>query len=98
MSHTVKCSDYRDAKALSVFLQTHWGNAIRFGNGCTIHLEDDDEVIWGGDPYGQDWGCDYEPGWEAEIHTWLLYWDEPRDEAGQLYPDELRDPETGHLI
>lgn len=74
----------QDYRHLLEFLSQNLGNNINFDNGCFLSLKDDNGFIWGTDPYGQDWGCNLDDGWESKIKSWLEYWDESRDEWGQL--------------
>ena len=73
-----------DYNSLPQWLRDNWGVKVEFNNGCVVWLENDLEMIWGTDPYGQDWGCNYKSGWDLSIINWLKYWDVERTESGGL--------------
>lgn len=60
------------------------GFRIRFSNGCYINLKDDNGVFWGTGPYGLDWICNSDESWIDSVCAWLKYWNENRDEAGNI--------------
>lgn len=80
----------RDYAGLTEFLNKHWGCDAEFSNGCSIYLTDDNGLLWGTTPYGQDWACNYREGWEGRVKAWLVYWDAPRDEWGHELPTGFR--------
>ncbi len=73
-----------DYSGLLPWLRDNWGAKAEFDNGCIVWLEDDLQMIWGADPYGLDWGCNYKEGWEFLIKNWLTYWDNDRTETDDL--------------
>lgn len=60
------------------------GKNVKFFNGCTVCLMDDDGIFWGTDPYGLVWACYGSDNWVKSILNWFKYWDESRDETGAL--------------
>jgi hypothetical protein len=52
---------------------------VKFSNGCSIYFDDD---YWGGDtPYGVETSFNKNI---SEVLNWLKYWDDDRDEYGNL--------------
>lgn len=72
---------------LLTWLNENWGRTVVFDNGCSVCLQNDNNIIWRTDPYGQDSGCNYVDGWENNIREWVKYWNEPRTETGNLILD-----------
>lgn len=68
------------------WMSSNFGKTVEFKNGCTVFLEDDSGCIWGTNPYGQDWACNYKKDWQGQVVNWLVYWDAPRTETGDLIP------------
>lgn len=60
------------------------GRYAEFSNGCSLNLKDDHGTHWGSTPYGTDWACDAGAGAIQSIKDWLAYWNEDRDENGNL--------------
>lgn len=60
------------------------GRKVDFSNGCWLDLNDDNGIFWGVTPYGVDWGCNSEEGWLDTVIKWLSFWNEDRDEQGNL--------------
>jgi len=81
--NTTKFTDV-DYIILPQWLRNNWGSKVEFNNGCIVWLENDLKMIWGTNPYGLDWGCNYSDGWELSIINWVKYWDKKRSETGSL--------------
>lgn len=60
------------------------GHYIRFSNGCQLSLEESGGMFEGADPYGKPWMCQAEHDYIARVIAWLDFWNEDRDERGQL--------------
>lgn len=55
---------------------------LEFANGCCLICTDGE--VWGTTPYGLDTLCVDLQSQNAMnvVRSWLLFWDEPRDESG----------------
>lgn len=65
------------------------GQTIEFSNGCWLNMVEDNGVFWGVTPYGQDWCCNVDINFVDVVFKWVLYWNEPRSENGQLLDNFL---------
>ena len=76
--------DSEDKNILEPILLANIGNTIAFWNGCWLSLVEDNGVFWGETPYGTTWACNAYQATTGCILEWLRFWDEPRDERGDL--------------
>lgn len=72
----------RDYTSLQQWLNENIGKQVEFANHCSVWLEDD--YVWRTTPYNVDDAINYDEGWEEAIRCWLEFWDEPRNERGDL--------------
>lgn len=76
--------DSDDKENSAELIKTNLGNSVEFSNGCWLSLEDDNGILWGEFPYGQNWCCNSGDGFIESVINWIAYWDEPRTETGEL--------------
>ena len=61
------------------------GDDVSFPNGCFVSFEINDGFIGADNPYGQETlFAVMEDDCLADIHRWLLFWNDNRDEYGRL--------------
>lgn len=58
---------------------------VEFQNGCWLSLVAEDGAYWGTTPYGTDWACNADTSAPLAIRAWVQYWNEARDESGDLF-------------
>ena len=70
--------------SLREIIPQYIGKYIKFSNGCYVSLSEDVGMFWGTTPYGLDWGCNADDAFIDSITDFVSYWNDPRDERGQL--------------
>lgn len=83
MSVTITARSTNDAE-LTQLITDNLGNSLQFSNGCLLDLTDDNGILWGETPYGQNWGCRFDDEYIVRIISWIYFWDQPRIETGEL--------------
>ena len=68
-------------------IKANVGRYIRFSNGCTLDLINDDGIYQGTGPYGIDWACNVDEEVFDSILQWVEYWNADRTENGTPMAD-----------
>ena len=74
----------RTVASIKLKISENLGGHLEFDNGCSIDLTPKEGYFFGTNPYGVDWICNHNDNFISVIAEWVIYWDMPRTETGEL--------------